>query len=254
MKNIKFKNDEIKNEYQTIVSRQRGLSGIMLLLIQDTEEIKITSIIDNIYGKELIIIKNNLEYIIDIDALKGKIYLKTPDKPYSYIYDNYPRKFVSPSGYLYQNNNRTITEKITYKLSNQSREVKHFLMNDDGIDYVISLKTKNNKYDISFFIQELLYAKEKYLTIRDLFLKILKMNNQNLEIKICDTKGSIIIIDDGLVSKYIEYQEKDDEHQKIYLENNKFYIEKKVKEEYQDEITSFVKKIGEINGKEERQN
>ena len=253
MKNVEFKNQEIKNNYQELIRNHRGLSGIILKLISEDNCIKITNIDKYEYGIQMNITANNKNIYIYTDFLKKKIYVDDPHSSRMEIYDDYPKKFISPVGYLYKNNNRSIIKRLTPILNPDKEKINQYDLIDNANNYVIIVDNQDGNFNEKDFIKNILYNSFNFDTIRGLFLAISQsINTKGIVIRICDSKGSIIILKDGKITEYLEYQEINDGYQKIYMEDHKFYIEKKVKEEYQDNLTSYVKKIGERNGKEKR--
>jgi len=250
MENIEFESAEIKELYQDILKDNDALSGIIIKIIQNSDSIKIKKIVDNTSNIKIVISKNDEVIIVEIDLSKKKIYVQYPNIIYKEIYSNHQKMLIEPIGYLYENKERSITKKVLRRL-NSEINTRYYELNDGTSDYAISVNDSNNMFDEDYFINKLLYDKNKYYRIKDLLLTILDgININNVCIKICDSKGSCVVIENGLVAKYLEILDNSDELKKIYLENDKLFIEKLVKEEYQDEDLSLIKKIGVINGKE----
>lgn len=251
MKSISFENEEIKERYQGLIKTQRGLSGIISLLRYDDKDMKIVDIIDNLDGITMFITKENDNITIDIDPLKKKAYLKRGDMPYKEIYDVYPRKFISPVGQLYQNNERTIINHLSYKLDKDENRTKLLELIEKGKKYIMTIKSNNELIGANEIINSLLDDYEEYNSIRDIFLAINRIFNINdIDLKLTDALGSSIVIEGGVVLKYVEIQEIDNDYQKIYLKDDNFFVEKKIIDKYDDNVTSYIKKLGEKNGKE----
>lgn len=250
MNNIEFENKELKSIYKSIFNLYPGLSGV-IFIIQNGKSIKVTDIKSEENEIRIYVSKNKKDCIIVIDLLRNIICLIEPNKEYTTLYSNHSRKHLVPIGYLYQKDNRKIIEKYMIKLNTDMNKLKDIEIDENGTRYFLHLKKNDYYFDEKEFIKQLLYEKE-FNSFRELFIIIYQLiNGKNVDIKLSDANGSIVTTQDDLITKYIEYQEKDNEYQKIYLENNEFFIEKKVKEEYQDDMTSLVKKIGVINGKKE---
>ena len=253
MRKIEFSNENVKAFYQTIINEHRGISGLILKLLQDNDNIMVKDVVNTEYGAQIIFEIGNEITTIDIDYLKKKIYFKRPNTKYKEIYDNYPRKNISPSGYLYQKDNRSITKKLLFDIKNDVNNVKHYEINENGSHYSIVVTCKNYDFNEETFILKLLHAPNNFSNIRGVFITINELVNfKYFDLSIADSKGSNITVKDGEIKEYIEYYEENEHYNKIYLENNEFYIEKKVREKYEDNMTAYVKKIGERNGKEKR--
>ena len=253
MKNIEFENATVKGNYKTLINVHRGLSGIILMLLNDTKPLLIKNIINNEYGVQLVLSQSENVFNIYLDFLKKKIYLEKPGKLYQEVYDDYPRRIYEPDGYYYHNNERSITKKAIFQNSIDKEKVHHYELNENGNHYVIIIKNINTVLDDEKIIVELLNRKTKYNTVRDVFIAINEILDINVcSIRIADSKGSNVDIRNGKINQYIEYKQINNEYQKIYLDNDKFYIERKIKEEYQDNLTKYIKKLGENHGKEKR--
>ena len=236
------------NEYS------KRLSKYCILNIIEIPDEKIPT---NPSEKEIISIKNKEGQNINvgINLLKKKAYVKTIDKQYKDIYDVYPRKFIKPTGQLYQNNERAIINHLEYILDKEDNKTKLLELIENGKKYIMTIKSNNELISEDEIISCLLDDYENYNTVRDIFLAIIRIFNiYDIDLKLTDSLGSCIIIKNGDVEKYQEIQEKGNDYQKIYLENDNFYVEKKVIGEYRDEVTSLIKKLGEKNGKEKRKN
>ena len=252
MKNIEFKNSETKKLYQALIREHKAISGIMLSLLKACVPLRVAMVTNYEYGIDMIVEREDEAINIYTDFLKKKIYVDNLNDDRMYIYDDYPTKSISPSGYLYQNNERAIIETLKYRLSNED-DVKYYQLKENGTTYSIIINIKDVPLSQETFIKKLLYNCNQYYNIRDLFVTIVEILGTNhFDIKIGDSKGSNITITDGKVDTYIEYYEEKDQYIKIYLENGQFYYERKVKEPYEDNMTSYVKKIGERDGKKER--
>ena len=255
MKNVEFANELVKLNYQDIIEKHRALSGIVLMLVKESKPVIIKDIVNSEEGAQIIINQNNNLTYIDIDFLKKKIYLDRSNMTFKEIYDDYPRNSYKPVGYLFQKERRMIIKNFLFDQKDNKEKVYHYELNENGNKYVIIIKSKKHVFDEERTIEQLLYRNNRYNNIRDLFVAINEIIGTNhFDLKLADAKGSNITIEDGLIKNYIEYRDNNNEYEKISLENNDFYIEKKVKEKYEDNLTSYIKKIGERNGKEKRKN
>ena len=123
--------------------------------------------------------------------------------------------------------------------------------NNNRNHYTIILSNKEEL--ISGFPKKLLSFEGEYNSIRDLLLIIIQiLDINNIDVKINDSLGSFISIENGQVTNYIEILDKGEEYKKIYLQDGEFFGERSINEKYDDALTLYVKKIGVRNGKEKR--
>lgn len=252
MRNVEFKSKDIKEYYRALIKANPGLLAVIQSLLQENNVI-VNDIIYGNYSVTLMILQDNEDISIEINLLNNKIYVSKPEKKYKEIYHNIEQKSIRPMGFEYRNINKSITKKNFIGLGDKDHKIYYYDLSDNDCNYNILIEDDQDTFNEEYFINKMLYPKNKYYGISNVVLTILStFNLNNLTIKITDTKGSIAIIDKGYITKYLEYREIDNEIQKIYLEDDQFYVEKKKKEIYSGGINSYVKKIGEINGKEKR--
>ncbi len=244
MKNVKFDSEIIKSLYQEIVNKHRALAPIVLQLCDECQGILFRNISMTDKGYELWAIKgyDNTDLCIDIDLLKKKIYVNRcyPNSSID-VYDNIPKMYNNPIAHQYEKDSRILYETLTFKLSKDD-SVKYLELRELNEKYTIIIDGVNeDNFDMEKFIDVILNNPKKYKSIRNLFKQI-KNNIITLyvDIKLADSKGSTIIINKGIITKYLEYIEKDDEFIKVYMEDGNFYSERKVKEEYNDKIVTYV--------------
>ena len=77
MRKIEFSNENVKAFYQTIINEHRGISGLILKLLQDNDNIMVKDVVNTEYGAQIIFEIGNEITTIDIDYLKKKIYFKS---------------------------------------------------------------------------------------------------------------------------------------------------------------------------------
>ena len=251
MRNVEFNNDEIKEYYKSLIRNQQGLSSVMLSLLQNNNLI-IQDILNDDYIIQIIVNSDDDLINVNIDLLKNKIYVISTKNEYKEIYDNFPKKHVAPIGYEYSNGNKKLIKQNTFNLDNRPK-AHYYDISEDGVNYNVLVVDDKNSFNEQEFIKKILYNNTSYKSIRELLVTILNMPDLGkYTFKMTDTKGGIAIIDHGNLVSYMEFKEKNKEYQKIYLENNEFYVERKVKEVYEDDMTTYIKKLGECNGKEKR--
>ena len=249
MKKIEFNSDKVKEKYELYIGITPCLEQTINLITKDNP-IKIVYTLKHHHGAEVGV---EIDYEINsfyIDYFKKQVYVRDPNMPYLLIYDFYSNN-ISLHGYLYQNDERSVIHEATNQINGFSYI---FDINDDDKEYKVNIFSQDNELDSKKFIDKLLNYKTKFNSIKDLFIAINDIVDTELfNIEITDSLNSKINMIYGRMLKYEEYRvNKDNEKDKIYLSDGKFYVEKKVKEECNEEMLSFVKKIGVYNGKEKR--
>jgi len=252
MKNVEFENTKTENVYNKIVETQQSIEGVISLLSQ-RGELKIINILIN-SNNVLMDTKLNGELMnIEIDLNKNKILVISPNKSCVEVYNNFPKKNLSPLAVEYHSGNKSIVRQNIFEYEYDDENKYYYTIQDNNCNYSIIIKDKNENFNEEEFVKAILYSNIHIGNIRDLLMIISNyMNNRLLNISLADGLGSIIVINYGKVTKYIEYRDMGDEYQKVYLDDDEFYVEKKVKEVYNDNLTSYIKKLGEYHGKEKR--
>ena len=250
MKNLEFNDKNIELKYKNVLARHSTIDAILNTYSKNDDICRIMDILEDEYSIQVIVSNNSKLINIYIDILAKKIKIIDDTKEYVTIYDDLPKKLVCPIGYLYENDSLNVFKKHIVSLTDQ--HIYFYEINDINNTYTLIISYKNIKYDENDFINHILNSR-KTSNIKNLFLDVSKYLNINLfDLKLTDSKGSIIITKDGELVKYIEYIENKNNYSKIYLENDDFYIEKIVKEKYNDESLHLLKEIGENNGKEKK--
>ena len=235
---VEFNDENIKNDYKAILKKHHAIDNILCTYFNSDNVLKIMDVINDEYNTQIIISSNNSLINLYVDILDKKIKIYDDTKQYITIYDDIPKMTVYPNGYLYQNENISIYKRPIVNLTNENK--LFYEVNDTSNTYTIIIDCKNIQYNENDLINRLLNNKKT--SIKDLFLDITKYLNINLfDIKIADSKGSIIVVQNGELIKYIEYIENKDNYSKVYLENNDFYMERMVKENYNDESLHLLK-------------
>ncbi len=253
MSNVKFTDERIKELYKRLIREHHGLAGIVLSLVQENNGVIIDNIDNSEKGIKLSVYDSTdtFKNEIEIDLLNKKIYVSRNKVPYQEVYDDYTRKNILPIAHQYEGADRKIIKKISYLIGDKN--VKYYELEERGSTYTILLDVKNNLFEEDDFIQKILYNTSRYNSIRDLFVTINEIVDTNcVDVKLADSKGGNVVIQDGKVQKYVEYIEEDNQYTKIYMQNGEFYYERRVKEQYEDNLTSYIKKMGEYDGKEKR--
>ena len=261
---IEYSSNDIKKKYKTIANKHtivysivHALEKIIKLVSYDTKEndIKITNVINELHGSLITMETLNNIVNIYIDYHNKKVNVISSLLPYKIIYDDYPRKYFAPSGYEYDSDERTIFHKYLARLNKEYQNTFIFTLIEKNIDnkYNVLLDLEDSCIDISVFLNNLLNYDNNITNIKDLLIVISNLISlEKCKIKVTDAKGNIININNGNLINYVEYREDENKKQKIFLKDNEFYIEKSITEEYCEDTTSFIKKIGVNYGKEKR--
>ena len=253
MTNVNSQNEEVKKQFKYILNNHPALSGVMIYEFDlENNKIQIAEITNDLYGNN-VIVNNNGEYaIVTIDFIRQKILIKHLKLPYQKIFDNHPRKCIIPNGYEYKKENRTIFRKCLVRLNPGYSNKNILIFKENDLEYNINIISNKKDFEINDFIDKLLNYNKKIANIRDLLTAINGIIDlAYFELKIMDSFGSDIEIHYAMLSKYREYQDMENESRKIYLKNDEFFVEKRIKEKYdEDDITPFMKKLGVYNGKE----
>jgi hypothetical protein len=251
MKKIEYQDKEVKKNYELINSIQPCLGRAIMIVTVD-QPIKIIYTIKSKLGAEVGVEINNEINSFYIDYLKKKIYVKNPSNNFMLVYDYYIN-CVSLRGYLYSKDNRNVIDRS--QLGSKDLNMYCFELKDNNKEYTINIFSLDSSIDRFDFVNKLLDYESNFDTIKDLFMFInCLINVRNYNIEITDNLNSRINVIQGQVDRFVEYQENEfGTKDKLYLKDGKFYIEKKIKEEYDDEVISYVKKLGVYNGKEKRE-
>ena len=246
--NINYENNEIKKEYKYILKQNGFLYDIMDYLERDYRLVTIKNIIINEDEMSIITECDGTLVNINIDYLKKQTILISTSWPYSIIYSNSITKNCIPIGKLYKNNERYVLSKNFVKARNAYSKLKIFELKVNNQVYGITINEFNKKLNEQEIINFLLNDENEINCVTDILTilnKIIDINNFEIKINNMTDNTSIIIIDRGKLTKYVEFYEKDDYKEKIYLNNNEFYIEKTTKEKIDVKNISYIKKIGE---------
>lgn len=248
-KKVEYSSKDVEKEYKKIENSHEIIKKIISSLTKDKNKCFIYGINNNEKYINIMSKTNDKVYVIIIDLEKRRVYLGQEDYDYMIVYRDYPDSEFIPIGHRYEFRNIIITKKLPFNFNKNTRLTYELSVNDN--DYTIVINDKNNLLDEKEFINIIL-DQSNIKSIRDLFIlmtQVLDVSKYDVNIK--DIYDNHVVIENNQLTKYIEYQD-DNKNQIVYLANNRFLIEKRTKEEYQDEIISYVKKIGVYDGKEKR--
>ncbi len=251
--NLEFDNEETKKLFKSYATKHPGLSGVIKVLRKEYGNLKVIDIVDDIYATQFIIGTDKGVIYLNLDLLKKKIKINDTNKKHIEVYDDLFKNKPVPDSYEYENEDKLVIKKKTYNLDKEEKK---------NLYYVIQNKKNGNEYAIILFSKSM-YCEQEIIdyilnncditNIRTFFLSLSnKLNLSLFDLKMTDSKGCIIYMQDGVLSKYVEYIEKEDSYSKVYLKNDDFYIKKTVKEKYDDESIELIKKIGGMDGKEKK--
>ena len=252
MKNLEFSDKDIKSFYRSVVKDVPAIEEVIKFNLYDEEEkIKILGMFTALMQTHIVIKKNDEIYGITYDHKTKKIVLSSKVLPYKAIYNSYKSENIVPIGYEYQNDKRVILrEKLCSYANNYI-----LLISENSKKFKIDLCGGNTGFKIEDFIQKILNYDLEITDVLSLLSVVSSLINLDyFYVKINDEQGNMVAVRNNVLDDYIEYRDLEDESQTIYLKNNEFVLEKRIKEKYEDDITPFMKKIGVYNGKEERKN
>lgn len=250
-KNIKFLDKDLKLMFVWIANRCPGLESV----IESDNKVpsKIVKIDDvTTFIKTITIIRNDEIYEVTVYLEEYEIRIKKQFDNFSVIYDGGAGSRIRPKGFLYENQNqvRSIREpNITQEegLNNISK----YEFTEFNKHYYITIKDRENK--VENLINNLLYAEGTFKNISTLFQKMIDLFDlKDVDLLITDESDNTVETKNGNVIKYSDKLNINGEYGRLYLKNGNFYMERLVSEEYNDDFTVYVKRLGVINGKEER--
>lgn len=246
MKNINFENNDLKKEFKNLIKEESFLSLILDDLEKKYQNIIIKNIINLQDEIKICLNCDDTEITINIDLKKNQTMLISSYLSYATIYPNYFKKAYFPIGKLYTNNTRSLLNKNMVKANGIYDKINVFELIINDIKYGITITEYTRKLNSILLINALLSDEYEINSIVDI-LKVIGnvININDYEIKITNLLDNIssLIIDKGELTKYVEYNENDNYKEKIYLENDNFYIEKTTKEKIDDREV-LVKKMG----------
>ncbi len=248
MKNVKFLDRELKKEFEMLINLYPGLPSVVSN--DKTVTSKVVRI-EGTYNKIITVLRNYDVYTVTIYPREKELRIKKLFDDYSVIYNINAGARSKPIAFLYENNLMVRTIRQSNFKYNESDNEINLIINEFINHFKITLNDKESSLDD--YINKLLHLECELNTISILFKKITELFDINkVDIKIEDDKDNIIETNNGQIIKYSEKVNKDGEEKRIYLKNGQFFIEKLVSEEYNDDMTSYVKSLGVINGKEKR--
>ena len=253
MRKVQFLDKNVKAFYNSLINEYQGLSSVIDSLLK-RDELKILDIAnDENFNLDIEAKLGQAIINIIIDFKINKIHVISSMGTYKETYENYKQRNAIPILCQYQNKEKIIIKRNYFNVEDGEIAKYYYEIKDHNNVYNLLIIDKDSNFDEKEIIQRILYSNITLNNIRDLLIFILNdVNNRTLNIKICDDKGSFIEIDEGEVINYNEVFEVNGEYQRITLEDNDFYIESKVKEIYEDNLISYIKKIGEYDGKEKK--
>ena len=146
MSNVKFTDERIKELYKRLISEHHGLAGIVLSLVQENNGVIIDNIDNSEKGIKLSVYDSTdtFKNEIEIDLLNKKIYVSRNKVPYQEVYDDYPRKFLSPIAHQYEGADRNLFKRLSYVLGDN---VKYYGLTEKGSSYTIILDIKRDNQE-----------------------------------------------------------------------------------------------------------
>ena len=245
---INYCNNTIKREFKNILKEEQNLYGIINYLEKGYKEIMVDNIIIDKDLLRIYLICDESLLIINIDFLKKQTLLISPNWQYELIFSNNFANICMPIGRLYKNKYRSVLNKSIKYLNTFYSKIKMFDLNVLNSTYSITIDELESDINERLVINVLLDENNIINNINDVLTvlsKVIDMNNFEIKVNTLGDKSDVIIINHGNLIKYIFHRDGEKYKEKIYLENNEFYIEKKVKERFDEDIP-YIKKLGEM--------
>ena len=244
-KKIKFANKNLKKilteEYQN-----NALMGVINELEYSFKYLIITDYKSIGAEKHIsMICPNNQEIEAVVNALNWTMTLKCPSWDCNIKYQVYPNSCLK-LGKEYHKDDHVVLYN-----NSQDNRMHYFTYQDKDNYYEINITKFSGTIDNMKIVDTLLNSKSitRIKDVMDILVNLVELENVEINIKNNKFNLSNIIIYKGRLTKYVEYIEKENERDLIYMQEGKFYIERTKKEELGEEIVPYVKKIGDYHGK-----
>ena len=241
---IKFANKKLKKIIMD-EAKNNNLRGVIDELEYSFKSLTITDY-QSIGAERYIsmISSNNQKIEAVVNFLNWTMTLKNPNWDCNIIYQVYPRSCIRLGKEYYKD------DRVVLCHFNQDNRVYNFTYRDKEQFYRINIACFSGTIDTTKIVDTLLNCKSitRIKDILDIFVGLIKLENVEINIKNNQYNLSNIIIYRGRLTKYVEYIEKENGRDLIYMQEGKFYIEKTEKEELEEEMVPYVKKIGECHG------
>ena len=253
MKTLEFSNEKVERDYKYVVSECPAINSIIDMIGKDSARIEIKEILNDLYNINIKVF--NFKEVIDIflDYLSNRIKVKFESKACTEVYDIIPRMDNKPIAFEYQNEKRKLVNNIIPKFNDEASQTASYQLFEDGNEYLIIIKYPRLPFSEKNFIRNFLEINTNIDNIRTLLIEISKiLDLDSYDLVLADSKGSTISMDRGILTKYIEIREQDNEYIRITLDDGNFYVEQRVKEKYDDKEMRLIKKIGGYSGKEKK--
>lgn len=262
---IDFIDSEIKKQYKSIVNNHVAALYVIDELPKIAEKLSVNNdkknkgkIVDVTIGTSfacITVLIDNIPFDININYDDKKIKIASIKLPYKIVYDDYPKKYFIPNGYEYQKEDRIVFHKYLTRLNPTYANMYLFKMTCVKNEYNISIEADSGWFNKKDFIQKLLDIESNISSIKNLMLILSQiLDLKKCKIKVVDRDNNKIMINHGVLVDYYEYRRNENEKQRIFFENDEFYVERIICEKDQGEVSSYIKKLGVYNGKEKKSN
>lgn len=249
MSKLVFFDKDIKKKYLSLLNNAIYLDLIINQLLNEYDDVTIKDVLFNNNDYKIIINTFEDDIILSSNDNSEYVYLSSVNWEHVTIYSKLIKKYYVPIGKEYHKENRVVL-KYYQDMINPHK----FSFKNDGnnyFEYEIDIKKKDDDIDDLLIIKTLLNKDNNITRIKDLLelmSKIININDVDIKIQCKSDKGSMLLISNGTIVKYVEYFKEDDRQIKIYLDNEMFYQDITKSSVIEDDIIPFVKKKGGRNG------
>ena len=250
MNKLNYLDKDVRKKYLILINNEKYIDLIIEQIMNEYRNVMILDILNNERGIEVIVKADDENITLTVDYIKYETYLACPNWEHITIYSNVIKKNYVPIGKEYHKNNNVV-------LKYHSRDVypHRFLytgLGNDYFQYEININTTgDNDVDDIVITKALLNNNKPITRIKDLLELMnntIDLSKYEVKIQNKDDYISTIIVSFGILTKYVEYLEKDDMDIKIYLEDGQFYQDITESKKIDNDFIPFVKKKGEKHG------
>lgn len=236
MKKIRYANKEIKGKIRNC--KDNILATSLELLMSKYTDVMVLDIKESDNKILLSCCSNECDFNVCIDKLSHRLLLSSYAFPYQEEYTVADLSWAL-LGKIYQAGNQSVYLADSYDKVNH-----YYHFKGENVYFDISINGYNYPINDELIIRYLLslnIEEAKTIDILNLLNRIIDLKEVNL--KISKSDNNILTIYNGVLTKYIDYEKRDGVIYKTYLDKDKFYVEKTTKEEVNDDIVPFVKKL-----------
>ena len=243
---ISFENNEIKKVFKSILKEEKFLYIIINYIEDEYKKMIIKDIKINNEELNIYLLCDNSDVLIKVDFIKDYTSVSNQNIPYELIFANHITEMGIPIGKLYKSEDRKLLNKSANYLNTVYSKMKMYELSVANKTYGIIINEYEEKFNERLIINKLLDTKIDINSINDIISvinEVININDFEIKINLLGENPDVLIMDHGVLTKYIFHKESDEYKEKIYLKNNEFYKEKTIREKINEEIP-LIKKIG----------